>query len=266
MPAAHEPLDRVDRAPWGWSRPGAFAGSPTSVSPLLVKATTEGVIRLPSWLGMTVTSPPSMTATALLVVPRSIPMIFSPSAMTCLPEPRVDVPGRGEAGACRGGPGAGFRQPRLIRLDRDRPTSSTRPLPPPGCPRSGPTSPGPPSRCSAMVMPPRCRIPRQDPGSQEIRCTPPDHLLTRSASGLPALPPGPLPLPRFVPHALLDPELEARCDVAGRLLGVSQPGPQGLSSRSILRCRGIPILEPAIPRDSRTDARESGVGSAGEMK
>src|SRR4051794_16401941 len=66
--------------------------------------------------------------------------------------------------------------------------------------------------------------------------------------GIPGLPPGPLPISRFVPHALLDPELEARCDVAGRLLGVSQHGPQGPSSRSILRCRGIPILKPAIPR------------------
>src|SRR3954467_5847534 len=57
-----------------------LAGSPTRVSPLGVNATTEGVRRLPSWLAMTVTSPPSITATTLLVVPRSIPMIFSPSA------------------------------------------------------------------------------------------------------------------------------------------------------------------------------------------
>ena len=49
-------------------------------SPLSVKATTLGVRRLPSWLGMTLTSPPSMTATTEFVVPRSMPMIFS-SAM-----------------------------------------------------------------------------------------------------------------------------------------------------------------------------------------
>src|SRR5579871_5428839 len=59
-----------------------LAGSPTKISPLSVKATTLGVRRLPSWLGMTLTSLPSMTATTELVVPRSMPMIFS-SAM-CL--------------------------------------------------------------------------------------------------------------------------------------------------------------------------------------
>src|SRR5277367_3843377 len=54
------------------------------MSPLVEKATTDGVSRLPSWLGMTVTSFPSITATTLLVVPRSIPMIFSPSDTTRL--------------------------------------------------------------------------------------------------------------------------------------------------------------------------------------
>src|SRR5688572_19715039 len=49
---------------------------PTSRSSVLVKATTEGVVRLPSALGMTLASPPSMTATTLLVVPRSIPMVL----------------------------------------------------------------------------------------------------------------------------------------------------------------------------------------------
>src|SRR5271157_4659365 len=61
-----------------------FAGSPTRISPLDVNATTDGVSRLPSWLGITVTSEPSITATTLLVVPRSIPMSFSPSATTSL--------------------------------------------------------------------------------------------------------------------------------------------------------------------------------------
>src|SRR5699024_7525690 len=45
-------------------------------SPSLEKATTEGVVRLPSALGMTTASPPSMTDTQELVVPRSIPIIL----------------------------------------------------------------------------------------------------------------------------------------------------------------------------------------------
>src|SRR6059058_3017793 len=49
---------------------------PTSRSPSLVNATTDGVVRPPSALGMTTGSPPSMTATTELVVPRSMPMIF----------------------------------------------------------------------------------------------------------------------------------------------------------------------------------------------
>ena len=49
---------------------------PTRRSPLLVNATTEGVVRPPSSLGITFGSPPSMTATTELVVPRSIPIIF----------------------------------------------------------------------------------------------------------------------------------------------------------------------------------------------
>ena len=54
-----------------------FATWPTSRSPSLVNATTDGVVRPPSALGMTTGSPPSMTATTEFVVPRSIPMIFS---------------------------------------------------------------------------------------------------------------------------------------------------------------------------------------------
>lgn len=46
---------------------------PTRRSPFLVKATTEGVVRPPSALVMMVGLPPSMAATALLVVPRSTP-------------------------------------------------------------------------------------------------------------------------------------------------------------------------------------------------
>jgi len=46
---------------------------PTSLSPAFVKATTEGVVRAPSALVTIVGFPPSMAATAELVVPRSTP-------------------------------------------------------------------------------------------------------------------------------------------------------------------------------------------------
>src|ERR1700694_450942 len=54
-----------------------LATVPTSRSPSLVNATTEGVVRPPSALGMTTGSPPSITATTELVVPRSIPITLS---------------------------------------------------------------------------------------------------------------------------------------------------------------------------------------------
>ena len=54
-----------------------FATCPTRRSPVLVNATTEGVVRPPSSLGITLGSPPSMTATTEFVVPRSMPMIFA---------------------------------------------------------------------------------------------------------------------------------------------------------------------------------------------
>src|SRR6266496_2995087 len=57
---------------------------PTRVSPSFVNATTEGVRRLPSWLEMTVGSPPSTTATTEFVVPRSIPITFAMSSLSCL--------------------------------------------------------------------------------------------------------------------------------------------------------------------------------------
>src|SRR4051794_273967 len=53
-----------------------LATCPTSRSPDLVKATTDGVSRPPSGFVMTTGSPPSMTATTELVVPRSMPMIL----------------------------------------------------------------------------------------------------------------------------------------------------------------------------------------------
>src|SRR6478735_4060132 len=50
-----------------------LATSPTSTSPLLENATTDGVVRPPSAFAMMLGSPPSRTETAELVVPRSIP-------------------------------------------------------------------------------------------------------------------------------------------------------------------------------------------------
>src|ERR1700730_5659475 len=51
-----------------------LAGCPTSRSPSSVKATMEGVVRMPSEFSMTFGVLPSMTATHEFVVPRSIPM------------------------------------------------------------------------------------------------------------------------------------------------------------------------------------------------
>jgi hypothetical protein len=51
-----------------------LATCPTSRSPSFANATTDGVMRAPSWLTTTTGWPPSITATAELVVPRSIPM------------------------------------------------------------------------------------------------------------------------------------------------------------------------------------------------
>src|SRR5436305_4879479 len=50
-----------------------LATSPTNTSPFLAKATTDGVVREPSALVMTVGSPPSRTQTTEFVVPRSMP-------------------------------------------------------------------------------------------------------------------------------------------------------------------------------------------------
>ena len=67
---------------------------PTRRSPFLVKATTDGVVRAPSALVMTVGLPPSMAATAELVVPRSIPTtcINSTNSGMFAQLPRLIVP------------------------------------------------------------------------------------------------------------------------------------------------------------------------------
>jgi len=51
-----------------------LATCPTTRSPPSRKATTDGVVRAPSAFVMTTGSPPSITATQELVVPRSMPM------------------------------------------------------------------------------------------------------------------------------------------------------------------------------------------------
>ena len=54
-----------------------LAGVPTTLCPSSVKATTEGVVLKPSAFSMTLGVLPSMTATQELVVPKSIPTIYS---------------------------------------------------------------------------------------------------------------------------------------------------------------------------------------------
>src|SRR5438309_1640958 len=73
---------------------------PTSRSPVLVIATTDGVVRAPSWLGITTGSPPCITATTEFVVPRSIPIILliaaiPPESSRHFPSP-VSLPNQGE--------------------------------------------------------------------------------------------------------------------------------------------------------------------------
>ena len=48
-----------------------------------MKATTDGVVRPPSAFSITVGSPPSSTAIQLLVVPRSIPIVFPMKFRSC---------------------------------------------------------------------------------------------------------------------------------------------------------------------------------------
>src|SRR5260370_20220698 len=77
-----------------------FATWPTSRSPVLVMATTEGVVRAPSWLGITTGSPPCITATTEFVVPRSIPIILLIAAIppkTFCFHPPVTLSNQGES-------------------------------------------------------------------------------------------------------------------------------------------------------------------------
>src|ERR1017187_7716707 len=62
-----------------------LATCPTNRSPLLVNATTDGVVRWPSWFAITVGWPASITATHEFVVPKSMPIIFP----ICLNAPSI---------------------------------------------------------------------------------------------------------------------------------------------------------------------------------
>ena len=65
-----------------------FAIMPTSRSPSL-NATTDGVVRAPSALGMTTGWPPSRIATHEFVVPRSMPMILPITVFLLLLFPKL---------------------------------------------------------------------------------------------------------------------------------------------------------------------------------
>ena len=60
-----------------------LAGVPTSFCPSSVNPTIDGVVRAPSAFSITFALPPSITATQLLVVPRSMP-ITSPDGAPLL--------------------------------------------------------------------------------------------------------------------------------------------------------------------------------------
>src|SRR5215217_6256874 len=68
-----------------------FADWPTRTSPFLANATTDGVVREPSELAMTVGSPPSRTVTTEFVVPRSIPTAraMELASLPCVPVVQV---------------------------------------------------------------------------------------------------------------------------------------------------------------------------------
>src|SRR6478735_3698305 len=86
-----------------------LATSPTRTSPVLENATTDGVVREPSALGITTGSPASRVETTELVVPRSMPTALA----MCVP-PWNSAPLGGRSGwfsdLWGGGPGC-LRRP-----------------------------------------------------------------------------------------------------------------------------------------------------------
>ena len=77
---------------FGLVRAWRLAIWPTRRSPFAVKPTIDGVVRAPSWLGMTWGAPPSITATQEFVVPRSIPITLPTPHLAHEPDLRSDVP------------------------------------------------------------------------------------------------------------------------------------------------------------------------------
>src|SRR3954451_17444919 len=85
---------------------------PTRRWPSSVKATTDGVVRLPSALGITSAWPPSITAaTTELVVPKSMPTAF---AIAFAPLDGVGGADRPLHGACKSVAGRRARGVRLL--------------------------------------------------------------------------------------------------------------------------------------------------------
>src|SRR2546423_10673812 len=84
-----------------------LAGCPTSRSPSSVKATIEGVVRMPSAFSITFGVLPSITATHELVVPRSmpmtLPMVFISSRLRQVGR-GLSAPDRGRVRELRGAP------------------------------------------------------------------------------------------------------------------------------------------------------------------
>ncbi len=103
-----------------------FAIWPTSRSPPSVKATIEGVVREPSLFGITTASPPSITATQLLVVPRSIPITF-PIAWPPSPRHVADGPAGPPAGGSTATPTMAGRTSRSFSLNPRACSSTTVP-------------------------------------------------------------------------------------------------------------------------------------------
>ena len=69
--------------PLGFNIAWRLASWPTRRSPWSVKATTEGVVRAPSALGITIGFPPSVAAMTELVVPRSMPTATAITTSYC---------------------------------------------------------------------------------------------------------------------------------------------------------------------------------------
>src|SRR6476619_7634847 len=70
-----------------------LAGWPTSRSPSSVKATIDGVVRIPSAFSRTFGLAPSITATHEFVVPRSIPITWPMVLLLSLSAGRLDPDG-----------------------------------------------------------------------------------------------------------------------------------------------------------------------------